>query len=114
MDEFKQFTDFISERKNRRRTGVTRLGEAATRLLESQILPRQARFGAVVEAWDSLLPAELRRHCKLAEVSAGQLTVLVDSPSYVYELRLCSSELLEQLQQQCPRARIKKIRITVG
>jgi len=33
---------------------------------------------------------------------------------YKYELQLCASELLSELQQQCPRAHIKKIKFVVG
>ena len=82
--------------------------------MENQILPRQARFEAVVELWSQLLPAELRRHCKLADISGGQLKELVDSPTHLCELQWCSSQLLEELQQQCPRARIREIKFTVG
>ncbi|MHC4494517.1 MAG: hypothetical protein ACYSYM_01700 [Planctomycetota bacterium] len=38
----------------------------------------------------------------------------VDSSSYMYELQLCSSELLEELQQQCPKARLTRIKFTVA
>jgi hypothetical protein len=40
--------------------------------------------------------------------------VQVDSPSYVYELQLCSSELLNELQQQCPKARLTRIKFVVA
>jgi hypothetical protein len=91
-----------------------RLGEALNELMENWISPQQARVASAVELWDSLLPAELRWHCKITEISRGQLKILVDSPSYVYELQLCSSELLAQLQQQCPQAHIKKLKFIVG
>ena len=42
------------------------------------------------------------------------LKVLVDSPSYAHELRMCCPELLEELRQECPRARIKKIRVVIS
>jgi hypothetical protein len=83
-------------------------------LLEGQISPRQARFGAIAEAWCELLPVELQRHCKISDISGGQLKVVVDSPSYANKLRWCSSELLEELQQRCRRGKIEKIKITVG
>ncbi len=93
---------------------TTSLGDALRQLMRERITPLQARFGPVVELWDQLLPAELSQHCKLTEVSTGELKVLVDSPSYAHELRMCSSALLEQLQQQCPGAKIRGIKIAIG
>jgi len=93
---------------------AVRLGDVAMELMECRISPRQARFESIADAWSQLLPVELRRHCKIAGIAGGQLKVKVDLPSYMYELQLCSSELITELQQQCPRARIKKIKFVVG
>ena len=93
---------------------AVRLGDTLSELMNNHISPRQARFGPIAELWSQLLPAELSRHCRLSEVSGGQLKVLVDSPVYLYELKLCSSELLEELQRQCPRAKVKEIKFIVG
>jgi len=91
-----------------------KLGDVVTKLLEDRISPQQARYGQLADVWNRLLPAELKKHCRLADFSAGRLKVAADSSAYMYELRLCSSELLRQLQQQCPAARITKIKITMG
>jgi hypothetical protein len=93
--------------------GAARLGDIAKELMENRISPKQAKFGSIPEIWNQLLPEELHRHCKISDISGGQLKVLVDSPAYKYELQLCSSELLSELQQQCPRAHIKKIQFAV-
>lgn len=93
---------------------LVRLGDALSGLMEDWIGPQQSRFGAIAEVWSQLLPAELSQHCRIADISGGRLKVLVDSPSYLYELRLCTSELLSELQRQCPKVRIKKIKFTVG
>jgi hypothetical protein len=82
--------------------------------MAEQISPRQARFDAVAEVWKQVLPAELCRHCEITDVSGGQLKVQVDSPSYKYELQLCGSELLEELQRQCPKVRLTKIKFVVA
>lgn len=102
------------QRRGRFSAEAVKLGEVMGELLEGQISPRQARFEAIAEAWCELLPAELQRHCKIADISGGQLKVVVDSPSYANKLRWCSSELLEELQQRCRRGRIEKIKIAVG
>ncbi|MHC4387939.1 MAG: DciA family protein [Planctomycetota bacterium] len=97
-----------------RAAGAVRLGDAIRQVVEERICPRQTRFAAVSEVWSQLLPSELGRHCRIADISGGQLKVAADSPSHVYELRLCSSQILEELARQCPRAQIKNIAITIG
>ena len=114
MDEDQQLRNIIRWRTKSKSNRTAKLGDAVKQLMENQISPQQARFGPIAELWSQLLPAELRRHCKLADISGGQLRVLVDSPTYLCELQWCSSQLLEELQQQCPRARIKKIKFAVG
>lgn len=114
MDDSQQLSNIANRRTRQKPDRTVRLGDTITQLMENRISPQQARFGAVEELWSQLLPAGLRRHCKIADISAGQLKVLVDLPPYLHELRLCSSELLKELQQQCPRAQIKKIKLVVG
>lgn len=91
-----------------------RLGNTLSKLMERKIQPQRARFEQVDELWSQLLPAELGRHCEITDISSGQLKVLVDSPSHANELRWCSTEITAELQRQCPRARIKEIKIIVG
>ncbi len=93
---------------------AVRLGDVTRELMENRISPQQARFAPIAELWSQLLPDELHRHCKIVGISGGQLKVIVDLPVYMYELQLCSSELLSELQRQCPRAHIKKIKFVVG
>ncbi|MHC4655630.1 MAG: DciA family protein [Planctomycetota bacterium] len=101
------------QRKRYLREAV-RLGDVTRELMENRISPQQAKFAPIAELWNQLLPDELRRHCKIGGISGGQLKVLVDLPVYMYELQLCSTELLSELQQQCPRAHIKKIKFVVS
>jgi predicted nucleic acid-binding Zn ribbon protein len=94
--------------------GAVKLGHVVRQVLENQISPRQGRFSAVIEAWQRLVPVEFACHCKLVDLTAGVLKVMVDSPSYMYELQLCRSALLSELQRECARARIRKIKLAVG
>ncbi len=114
MDEDQQLRNIIRWRTKSNSNRTAKLGDAVKQLMENRISPQQARFGPIAELWSQLLPAELCRHCKLADLSGGQLKVLVDSPTHLCELQWCSSQLLEELQQQCPRARIREIKFTVG
>jgi len=110
-DESERLQNTVRRRARPNRT--MRLGDILNGVMGNRISPQQARFAAVAELWSRLLPAELRRHCELADICGGQLRVVVDSPSYANELRWCSSELLEEFQRHFPRAKIEKIKFVV-
>jgi hypothetical protein len=114
MDNDERLLNAVKWQKKSQQYSAASLGQVAQQLMEERILPLQARFSEVAEAWSGLLPAELDGHCEIMDISGGQLTVQADSPSYVYELQLCSSELLKELQRQCPKVRLSKIKFVVG
>ena len=90
---------------------IIMIGEAVEQFIGQEVSPKQKRYGAVLEAWNHALPEELSRHCEIIDISGGQLTIQIDSPSYKYELHLCSSEILKELQKKCPRIRLTKIKL---
>jgi hypothetical protein len=98
----------------RQRSTVSPLGDLVKDLMERRICPRQDAFTAVADVMSDLLPVEFRRHCRVDEIRGGQVKMVADSPSYLHELRLCSSELLKELQRRCPGTRIRSIRCTIG
>ena len=114
MDETERLQNILEYRRMRKSYDAVSLGRVAQQLLAERILPQQAKFSQIDEVWRELLPTELHAHCEVVGISGGQLDVQVDSPSYVYELQLCSSELLAELQRQCPRVRLTRIKFTVG
>ena len=114
MSEGAQIYTAVRQRKKYKRDRTVRIGDVAQKFLGEQVSPRQAKYGAVLELWQQILPDELSRHCEIVDISGGQLTVKVDSPSYKYELHLCSSELLRELQQQCPKIRLTKIKFMIA
>ncbi len=93
---------------------AVKLGDVARLVMDRHISPRQSRFGDIAEVWAEILPDELCRHCEVVDASGGQLKVRVDSPSYMYELQLCSSELLEEMRRRRPRARLTRIKFVAG
>jgi len=99
---------------NERLGGVVRLDIAAKELIDNQISPRQTIYESIDKLWKQLLPDELAHHCRISDISGGQLKVIVDSPSYMHELRLCSTELLKELQQGCLSGRIQKIKFVLA
>ena len=114
MDEDTRLRNVGQWRKAQTSYGTVRLDQVVRELVDEQIFPRQARFSRVAEVWSQLLPAQLARYCEIVEISGGQLDVQVDSPSYMYELQLCSSELLRELQRQCPSSRLTRIKFVVA
>lgn len=89
----------LAEVMEPRRTGITQRYEAASRLNE---------------AWAQLLPEEMTRRCRIVDLTAGLLTVAADSPSYMYELRISSSQLVEHLRQLCPEAKLRAVKIVLA
>lgn len=114
MDEIERLQNTLRCRRTRKPYDAAGLGQVAQQFLDGQVSPRQAVFSEVAEAWNQMLPDELARHCEIVDISGGLLKVQVDSPSYMYELQLCSSELLGELQQQCRRARLTKVKFVVA
>ncbi len=91
-----------------------RVDELLSEYLENQLEPRRQKFGKIDESFRNLLPATLASHCRPDSVTAGNLKVIVDSPVYMHELRLCGEEIVRELKSLCPRARITKITPTIG
>jgi hypothetical protein len=104
----------VAGQKGAKNEGPKRLGDTLVELMAEQVAPHRIRLGQVAAAWAQLLPAELLNNCRIASVQGGRLKVLAKSPAHLYELRLCSSELIKELAVCCPRAKIERIDIAVG
>jgi len=92
---------------------TVRLADSIKQLMQQRIQPARRVCVDVTGCWNNLLPDGLRKHCRIVQISKGNLKVQADSPSYLYELKLSGSEILEHMQSCCPRARIKKIDFVV-
>ena len=102
----------ISQSRRARRDAA-RIGESLLKVLEERILPERRRFEKVLDIWSRLLPVELSRHSRIVGLSGGKLKVEVEAPSYAAELRWSSSEILGQLQQECPGEKVKVIEVVL-
>jgi hypothetical protein len=100
----------MGEEKNK---DVCRLGELLPAFVRA-LGPVHDRFDSVADAWEGLLPDNLRRHCRLGSFSQGCLKVLADGSSYIYELQLCKAVLLRELQRLCPGARLRRIEVAMA
>ncbi len=113
MDETKRFYNTVKWRTKKSPARPATLGTDLLRLMENRIEPGHNRFEPVEEKWRQLLPAHIREHCKLKELSGGILKVAVDSPSYMHQIRMRKVELVRELKKHCRAARIKDIKISL-
>jgi len=114
MSGNKKLLEMMGSPQKKRPDRAVKLGQIVTGIMDRRVVPQYNKTNSVALAWDSLVPAGLKQHCKLSELDSGTLKVLVDSPAYAYELQLCSKQLIEQFQKRSPAARINKIKVTIG
>ena len=82
---------------------------------KQNVQKRQNRFGPVAETWSRLVPEILLEHTALESFNRGQLTVLVDSSSHLYELRqLLLAGLQKQILLACKASGLRKIVLKPG
>ena len=101
----------------RRRQQPALLADALVNIMEARhtgIVQRYEAASRIAETWAQLLPVELAQHCRVVDLSAGCLTVEADSPSYLYELRISSHQLVECLRCDCPAAKVRAIKVVLS
>jgi hypothetical protein len=91
-----------------------RLGELVDTIMRRSIKPNQKRINPVVEAWLSIVPPGFAPYCCVKGVVRSELRIGVNSPVYLYELQLCSQDLLKALQEKVPRAGLRRIKFMLG
>jgi len=79
-----------------------------------RVAPVRAQCDSVGAALEGLLPPSMRQHCRFAGVSAGNVKIMVDGASYMYELQLCKADLLMELQRLCPSAGVRRIQVAMA
>ena len=104
----------LPELRYKPKAATARIGNLVDTLLREFIKPAQTRLDPLEEAWAEIVPPGLAAHCRVRGLVNGQLRIGVDSPVYMYELQLCSQELLETLQQRCPRSGLRRLKLTLG
>jgi len=83
-----------------RRTAPAPLGDLVNRAFHRHGWSRADSHLHVFEAWQSILPAEMRERCRAVSFRAGKLTVAVDSSPLLEDLSsFRAPELLRVLNQ---------------
>ncbi len=92
-----------------------KLGADVVQFFKQSVDKRQRKFGKIAKCWEVLVPEKLAEHCALESLYRGQLTVIVDSSSHLYELKQMLLEGLErQLMLSCQSAGLRKIILKPG
>lgn len=114
MDDEELASKLVCWQKKPKPDNFSNIRDLVKNILDNDISPKQSRFGSLPEIWYQLLPQELAEQTRPDKISAGQLTVICNSPAYANEIRWCQDVLVEQLKKKCPKAHIKKIKIVFG
>lgn len=87
-----------------------KLGSFLSEYLEKQVAPRQSQWQKITKAWDEAVPVSIARMCSIIGFDEGVLTIGVASQAYANEIRLITKELMEILNVNLGRNKIRKIR----
>jgi len=67
---------------------TTHLSGPLAALMKHTLARRARALGKLGQAWDAIIPADLREHAALEGYARGTLTVLVDSAAHRFELEM--------------------------
>lgn len=91
------------------------LGPEMIQFFKQGVQKRQTKFAGVADCWSTLVPDMINQHCSLESFHRGQLTVIVDTASHLYELKqLLLAGLQKQLLAACKSAGLRKISLKRG
>jgi len=94
---------------------AAQLGQEMIAFFKQSVQKRQSKLGKIAECWAQLVPETLLAHCALESYTRGQLTVIVDSSSHLYELKqLLLAGLQQQLLLACKSGGLRKITLKPG
>jgi len=105
----------LSRVKQPVRKEIPALGPEMLTFFKQNVQKRQTKFAPIAECWQQLIPEILLEHTALESFNRGQLTVLVDSSSHLYELnQLLLAGVRKQLLIACKGAGLRKIVLKSG
>lgn len=91
------------------------LGPEMVSFFKQSVAKRHTKLAKIAECWAALVPETLNDHCALEALSRGNLTVIVDSASHLYELKqLLLAGLEQQLLLACKSSGLHKIILKPG
>lgn len=109
MDEDKQLKGASSWQYRPKRTD-SQLGEEIASFL-SQRERTFTRNATLVDIWKRVIPPTLQPFCQLDKRVGNTLYLQAEPGPYMYQARILSKELLEQIKRQAPRSGVQQIRV---
>jgi len=110
----RQLSNITGYRKKTKRNPVDRLDVVINKVLEGDISVKQKKISPVIDAWEDILPPELKDHSQIQEFKGNILWVKIDNPTYLYNMQTLKKELLAELQRLCPASRIADIKFNIN
>lgn len=76
-------------------------------------LSESQRGTPVAAAFMRIVGCDLTKHCRPEKFDKGTLYVTCDPGPFMHQMRIMEEELIEKINTVCPRARLRKILLTV-
>ena len=64
------------------------------------------------QAWTEILDDKKRTHTRLVGIRDGKVSVLVDSPAWLYQMNISKDSILKKLREKVPE--VSQIQFKVG
>ena len=87
---------------------------AAFRALGDELRRSAKRLGGIMEAWDDLVPAQIRDATRVESFERGTLTVTAESSATIYALDREMRAGLEAALQSATGGRLQRVRGRIG
>jgi len=68
--------------------------------------------GKLERIWENILEKEDIKHTRILGMNQGKVLVVVDSPAWMYQMRMKKTRLLQKLIDEIPD--VKEIRFKIG
>jgi len=94
--------------------GTVKLCDVLREFVDKQVFNRQGYMEAIAQVCSQVLPGDIFEHCRIDGIVGKRLKILVDSPAYIYQLQIHSSQVLNELHIQFPRIPVEKIKFILA
>ena len=92
----------------------TSVGQALPGVLRRLRLMRVVEGQRLVDAWPGVAGKKIAQHTRALSFEKGVLTVAVDGPAWMNQLRFLKPQLMRSLAPKITRGRLKDIRFVLG
>lgn len=95
-------------RRRRYRT-IDSVGDVLGRYIAKDIR-RSKKSPQIIEAWQMVVPEQMRQFCKVVKIQKGVLTVEVSDSALKFEMTASKKELIASMLECYPKSGIKDVK----